>query len=124
MMGLLTGRQGKLRAMAPAFRSILIGGITLGFCQPALGYKSGYELQAQCSTSNSLFELGQCYGFIMGTLEAGNDGRTFCIPSRGVTNGQIYGLVIRYLDAHPEQLQTFAATLVLVAVGTVFPCRR
>lgn len=123
-MGLLTGRQGEWGAMAPVFRSILIVGMTLGLCQPALAYKSGYELQAQCSNKNNLFELGQCYGFIIGTLEAGNDGRTFCIPSRGVTNGQIYDLVIRYLDAHPQQLQVFAATLVLVAVGASFPCRR
>jgi hypothetical protein len=110
--------------MTPVFRTILFAGITLGLCQPALAYKSGYELLAQCSNTNNLFEQGQCYGFIMGTLEAGNDGRTFCIPPRGVTNGQIYGLVIRYLDAHREQLQSFAATLVMVAVGISFPCRR
>ena len=106
------------------FRIVLSIGIALGFCQPALAYKSGYELLAQCSNKNNLFELGQCYGFIIGTLETGNDGRTFCIPSRGVTNGQIYDVVIRHLNAHPEQLQTFAATLVLVAVGASFPCRR
>jgi hypothetical protein len=110
--------------MAPVFRSILIVGIVLGFCQPARAYKSGYELLAQCSNKDNLFELGQCYGFIIGTLEAGNDGRTFCIPSRGITNGQIYDLVTRYLYAHQEQLQTFAATLVMVAVGAAFPCRR
>jgi hypothetical protein len=110
--------------MSSVFRTILGFGIALGLCQPALAYKSGYELLAQCSNRNNLFELGQCYGFIIGTLETGNDGRTFCIPSRGVNNGQIYDIVIRYLGAHPEQLQTFAATLVLVAVGASFPCRK
>jgi hypothetical protein len=124
MMRLLRGRQGELGVMTPVLRIVLIAGITLGFCQPALAYKSGYELLAQCSNRNNLFDLGQCYGFIIGTLEAGNDGRTFCIPSRGVANGQIYDIVTRYLNAHPEQLQTFAATLVMVAVGTSFPCRR
>jgi hypothetical protein len=110
--------------MAPVFRAVLIAAIALGLCRPALAYKSGYELQSQCSNASNLFEVGQCYGFIIGTLEAGNDGRTFCIPSRGITNGQIYSVVIRYLDVHPEQLQTYAATLVLVAVGAAFPCRR
>jgi hypothetical protein len=110
--------------MTPVFRAVLIAAVTLGLCRPVLAYKSGYELLAQCSNKNSLFDLGQCYGFIIGTLEAGNDGRTFCIPSRGITNGQIYGIVTRYLSAHPEQLQTFAATLVMVAVGASFPCRR
>lgn len=124
MMRLLRGRQGELGVMTPVLRIVLIAGIALGFCQPALAYKSGYELLAQCSNKNNLFDLGQCYGFIIGTLEAGNDGRTFCIPSRGTTNGQIYDIVTRYLNAHPEQLQTFAATLVMVAVGTYFPCRR
>jgi hypothetical protein len=124
MMRLLRGRQGELGVMTPVLRIVLIAGIALGFCQPALAYKSGYELLAQCSNKNNLFDLGQCYGFIIGTLEAGNDGRTFCIPSRGVANGQIYDIVTRYLSAHPEQLQTFAATLVMVAVGTSFPCRR
>jgi hypothetical protein len=103
---------------------VVIVGIVLGLCQPALAYKSGYELRAQCSNKNDLFDLGLCYGFIMGTVEAGNDGKTYCIPSRGVTNGQIYDIVIRYLDAHPDQLNAFAATLVMVAVGASFPCRR
>jgi hypothetical protein len=110
--------------MTPAFRTVLTVVIALAFCQPALAYKSGNELLAQCSNRNDLFELGQCYGFIEGTLETGNDGRTFCIPSRGVTHGQVYNIVTRYLERHPEQLRYFAATLVLVAVGIAFPCQR
>jgi hypothetical protein len=110
--------------MIPVFRTVLIVGIALGFCQPALAYKSGNELLSQCSNSNNLFELGQCYGFIEGTLETGNDGKTFCIPSHGVTHGQIYNVVTRYLEAHPEQLRVFAATLVLVAVSIAFPCKK
>ena len=106
------------------FRLIVAGGVALGFCGPALAYKNGYELRAQCSNKNDLFNLGLCYGFIMGTIEVGNDGKTFCIPSRGITNGMIYDIVIRYLDAHPDELRFYAATLVMVAVGAVFPCRR
>ena len=110
--------------MTPVLRTVLIVGLVLGFCQPALAYKSGNELLSQCSNRNNLFELGQCYGFIEGTLETGNDGKAFCIPSHGVTHGQIYDIVTRYLEAHPEQLRVFAATLVLVAVGISFPCKR
>jgi hypothetical protein len=111
--------------MSTVFRTVVLGvAIAVGCCQPALAYKNGYELQAQCSNRNDLFNLGLCYGFIMGTLETGNDGKTFCLPPFGITNGQVYDIVARYLDAHPDQLRTYAATLVLVALGASFPCRR
>lgn len=117
--------RGGAQSMTSVFRTAVLGvGIALACSRPALAYKNGYELQAQCSNKNDLFNLGLCYGFIMGTLETGNDGRTFCIPPFGITNGQVYDIVAHYLEAHPEQLRFYAATLVMTALGTSFPCRK
>jgi len=111
--------------MTCVFRTVVLGvGIGLGSCQPALAYTRGYELLAQCPNKDDLFDVGLCYGFIMGTVETRNDGKTFCIPARGVTKRQIYDIVVRYLARHPEQLNAYAATLVLVAVAASYPCRR
>ena len=51
-----------------------------------------------------------------------NPKMTVCIP-KAVENGQIKGVVLKYLRAHPATLHKDVAVLTWMAMKEAFPCR-
>jgi hypothetical protein len=60
-----------------------------------------------------------CLGFLSGLSYASNHG---CAP-KGVTQGQIARVVVKYIDSHPERMQEQFGILALEALTSAFPCR-
>lgn len=106
---------------------------------------TGNKLSDWCESSETHEEL-QCYSYITGVLdsaglstarydffqsyieEEGLDGtyhtnylQSPCVPE-GVTMGQIFKVVIRYMDEHPEDLHQNGAALVMAAVSSTWRC--
>ena len=58
-------------------------------------------------------------GYVTGVTETITN---LCIPD-GVATGQIMVVVRKYLKDHPEELHLSAATLVIEAIHTAWPCK-
>ncbi|VVO43605.1 hypothetical protein PS914_06546 [Pseudomonas fluorescens] len=77
----------------------------------------------------SAFESGLCIGFVQGvrqTLTAYADllpkEQRICVP-RAVNNKESVGVVVRYLEAHPNQLKQPEVALAIQAHREAFPCK-
>ena len=83
------------------------------------------------STTNAqeALDTGQCQGYLMATSDTYNTWRSqgfissdvYCMPHR-VTVGQLERIVVKYLEARPEELHMSASSLVLTAYMQAFPC--
>jgi hypothetical protein len=80
----------------------------------------GNDLYGFCASSASL-----CGGYIdaIATEYGPLNAYIQCEP-QSIANGQAVDVVRRYLATHPEQRYKPAWSLVLVALGEAFPCRR
>ena len=82
-----------------------------------------------CNAQGDSSELSECIGYISGVVDAGtiasqrNENGKFpvCIPET-VSKGQLVRVYLKYADNHPERLHLVAATLVVEALATAFPC--
>jgi hypothetical protein len=82
--------------------------------------------QATVATGNDLLQYctaaptGLCAGYVMGVTDTTLE--LYCFPP-GITTMQIRGVVVKYLDNHPEKLHLLAPGLVIKAMQTAFPCK-
>jgi hypothetical protein len=100
---------------------------------PKLGwadaYVSGNELYQQLSKwRKSSTGIGHSEDLVPGNIGMGYvigvvDSFENCIPQQ-VSRGQVIDIAFRYLDAHPEERQFSASSVVKVAVAEKFPCPR
>ena len=71
------------------------------------------------SQSNAYLQ-GFCGGLVVGIFfMSGNK----CSP-RGVTNGQLYRVVVEYIDARPARMHEDFKELAIEAMRAAWPCRR
>jgi hypothetical protein len=91
-----------------------------------LGFLSAQALADRCNTASAA-DISYCYAFITGihdtmrAYEAWLNLKEFC-PSVGITQGELRRAVLGYLSAYPENSQGQAASLVVVALKTSYPC--
>jgi hypothetical protein len=82
--------------------------------------KSGNDLVADCQLNIPSAE-GFCYGYVFGVYDVSEAMGGICPPD-GVVGEQIVSIVRKYLKENPESLHYSAASLVVIALDTVFPC--
>lgn len=85
-----------------------------------VGYITGATLVRQCEGA----DLSACGAYIAGALDASNaigSNFTRCIP-RDVSLDQIRMIVLRDVKSRPQGLGYQAATVILGALGSIFPC--
>lgn len=92
------------------------------------------HLKQYCETKDSPYQL-TCFGYIQGILDTLNfhesvfqktqlgAGMITCMPPE-VPEKVIQGIVMRYLDDHPEQLKYSAITEVESALTEAYPCQQ
>lgn len=76
-------------------------------------------------------QMGSCTGFMQGITNANlfyqdhlkGRGLYFCLPEKGISNGQAARIVVKWLQEHPEELHNDAIVLAMVAFSSAFPCR-
>jgi hypothetical protein len=98
--------------------------------QTVSAFEDGNSLYERCAEPTATFSRGVCLGYVVGIfdamLSAGGTpiaGFSVCLP-RGVTKGQAFDVVTRFLASHPELRHLTAASLVARALEQAFPCRR
>ena len=74
------------------------------------------------------FGQGRCFGLTKGVMETidlvskiSSDLES-CFPKVGMTYGQYVRIVTKYLQDHPEELQSNESILILSALGAAYPC--
>ena len=72
-----------------------------------------------------------CTGFVDGFMSAAAVAQTtkrkampFCQPKEGISVDQTRRIFLKYIAAHPEDLNWTAQTILSVALREVFPCDR
>jgi hypothetical protein len=87
------------------------------------------EADSANASKKSSFTAGYCYGIVVSTIETSvilKDGIApnfqSCVPTE-MTNQQAVRIVIKYLQANPEQLHFPGSTLVIRALHKAFPCK-
>jgi Rap1a immunity proteins len=116
----------KLKMATVVFTAFLAGARSAG--AQAEDFQSANFMLPYCkaglSGSNSL-RAGFCGGEILALLYLGPEMLrpeiSFCPPS-GVTGKQAVQVVVRDLEAHPEQLHQDFIALALVALHQAWPC--
>jgi len=82
-----------------------------------------YEKAASGDKITDYSHATEFRGFVLGVHDSHEGRGEFCSPPKG-TVGQIGAVVVKYLNAHPEQWSEPAHTLVLRALKEAFPCPR
>jgi len=89
---------------------------------------TGNDLLEYCESKERPFPTGLCLGYVLGAGDVeSTEGASFpdrersCVPD-DVTNGQMVGVVVKYLKDHPEERRMLAAVLVVEAMTKAFPC--
>ena len=97
---------------------------------------TGNDIRADCQLSLSTYheprgaspasdyKLGFCSGFVIAVLDLGSlldDTVSFCQPSE-VTAEQATRVLLKYMDAHPEETHERAEPLAVAAFRTAWPC--
>ena len=93
-------------------------------------FKSGEWLLSKCRSGQQR-DQGDCLGFTMGLADAvsvatayGGACGTFrvCRPEH-VTDEQVRDVIVKYLEAHPAELNSSAVAAAVRALAAVWPCR-
>ena len=95
----------------------------------AEAFKSGTELQQECSDEEGYFMRGACYGYLTAVFDLHSswvEAKTiekpqFCKPA-GVTLDKLKSILLAYMDANPGELKKTASGNVLNAFAQAFPC--
>ncbi len=98
------------------------------------GSKNGNELYDECKNDGPFWNQGVCHGYIIGITDAVLDFQdanvladTFqrvCMPTEGVTTGQIVEIAKKYLNNHPEERNYPGSANVVEALLLAFPCKK
>lgn len=114
VLGAVPAGSGPAAAQAEDFSS---GNFMLPYCKAAVA--------GSIAPSNTYFRGGVCYGEVSALMylaQSLHPKLTFCPPS-GVTGKQAVQVVVRDLEAHPEDLHQDFVTLALAALHQAWPCR-
>jgi hypothetical protein len=84
------------------------------------GFKTGNDIYKDLLDTGSTVSSMYALGFIVGVHDS-FEGATIC-AGPNVTAGQIRDVVKKYLAERPEMRDISAAVLVVLALGTAFPC--
>jgi hypothetical protein len=117
--------------------------VSIGMSDPACAGPgwTGNDLKPKCDTllavaasrevwtQDTALATGQCTGFVEGVIQStefdsqpGKGGKwIFCVPKNS-TPVQDVAVVVKYLEAHPDQWNFPANTVVAVALIDAFPC--
>lgn len=93
---------------------------------PAGGLLSAAQLRERCLSSIAA-DASYCFAYVAGVhdsvraYEAWLNLREFCAPSR-VPQGELRRAFVEYLFAHPGDLGAEAASVVVVALKSRYPC--
>lgn len=77
----------------------------------------------------SYMGIGYCLGMVQGLTSLNNvyqnmEGRDlFCLPKKGIQNGQGARIITKYMEDHPELLHREGTTLSILAFKEAFPCK-
>lgn len=99
----------------------------------------GDTLRAECSEFMDFSRSGQleaesagasyCLGLVNGVMGTNAiyrarapESALFCPPDEAITNAQAAGKVVDYLEAHPEERDLDAISLVVFAFRAAYPC--
>jgi uncharacterized beta-barrel protein YwiB (DUF1934 family) len=101
---------------------LLISSLQLNFAYDGnwLYYKGLEDKKLNEGLRGNYFDSALFCGYISGIVDTWN-GLLFCPPSH-VTNGQIYDIVFKYLDEHPEKRNLSADILIVEALQKIWPC--
>jgi hypothetical protein len=113
-----------IAAMFMASKARAFDGETLrGACNDVIKYQ-----QNKSDKSVSRLNVGICYGFISGVInnhkvmyKYRKVQKLFCTPENQ-SNAEIAKIYVKYLDAHPENLQMNGALLLDAALKDAYPC--
>ena len=75
------------------------------------------------ATATTVLEAGEFIGFIRGAVQMASYNNFFDIPER-VTHGQVFSIVGKYIDDHPEKLHFPAISMVVLALNEAFPPKK
>jgi len=103
------------------------------FAAPLAGQEAsaGHDMTAGYLLEQCKKETSFCYGYVEAvwdstvveaTLNSMVATKIVCYP-KGVTLGQMTKIVVKYLNAHPEQLQLNPYAQVVAAMNEAFPCK-
>jgi hypothetical protein len=107
----------------------LTGDLRAETSRTAYSFLNGKALLELCEAPDQTFQHGWCLGFIGGV----NDGLTNTYDSPNnfyyclrvpVTADQLSFVVLKHLEAHPEELRLVASHVVIQALGEAFPCSK
>jgi hypothetical protein len=82
------------------------------------GWKAYQRMDTGQVQSGDQWNMGFYMGYVTGLIDVSFD--VFNIPS-GVTGGQIFSVIGKYLDEHPERWHKSAGVLVIEALKEKFP---
>ena len=94
-----------------------------GFAQGLPTRVTARALDAICRENQAaclLYVMGAIDGVVAATI-VGSGRNPLCIPGQ-VTNQQISHAAVRHIRAHPEEANSNAATVVIVALREAYPC--
>jgi hypothetical protein len=98
------------------------------FGKDASDFSSGNDLLTKCrnfekekGSIQEAYDTGFCHAYIRGVADAIKN-IVMCTPS-GVTYEQIWRVVIKYLQNHPEELHLSPNFLIQKALEKAFPCK-
>jgi hypothetical protein len=117
-----------------------LGALTLLLMTPVAAHADGARLLEECGELMTFAETGvlkeesagasYCLGMVSGMIglnaiyQARKDipAPLFCTPRQPVTNAEGARIIVRYLEAHPEQLAQDDISLAYFAFAEAFPC--
>ncbi len=108
---------------------LIVGG---AFLLPTIAFAedtfSGNNLLTLCENPSAGQAGGlACGGYVLGYLQALADDQKgdvpVCLPN-GVTGGQGYGVILKFMTDHPDELQKPANVIVRVALALAFRCKK
>jgi hypothetical protein len=81
------------------------------------------------SPKQSLFQQGQCLGYVVGiddgwriAYDMQSQSQPYCAPD-GVTNGQLMRVLIKFIKDHPEKAHFQTRVLEVESFMDAFPCK-
>lgn len=119
---------------------LALAAVCSGYAQDSV---TGTTLQERCRTINQDHEsltqrqqndLISCLGYIRGTLDTIETWRNIeprtadvmvrntCVPNE-VSAGQAAKIIIKYLDAHPENLHFDGPVIITLIMRETYPCK-
>ncbi len=103
--------------------------VLLATATPTQAAQTGADLKAVCESESEAYQ-GVCNGYIIAIADIltqfSLDGGLFlgwraCMPKISVTEAQ--GVVLDFLNAHPETLDRAGFSLVARALAEAYPCK-